>query len=163
MITGETGYQYLQAAIMSILALILQNSFVPLVEIGAWRPDLIILVVIFIGLRHGAAGGTIAGFLLGILQDTFSPHPVGISALANTITGFLAGQVRPLKLAFNARILALILLILIQGSLFFLIYQIQTDVSFFYLVATRVFPNTIYTFIIAILLSVFFRTQIDQI
>jgi rod shape-determining protein MreD len=161
--TGETGYQYLQSAVISLLALILQISFVPLIEIGAWRPDLIVLVVVFIGMRSGVTSGTIAGFILGVIQDAFSPTPIGITALANSIVGFLSGQIRQLKLAFNARILALIILILIQSLIFFLVYQIQTDVNYFYLVATRVFPNTIYTFIIAILFSVFFRSQIDQI
>lgn len=159
--TSETGYQFLRTAIVGIVALTLQISFIPMIEIGAWRPDLIILVVIFIGLRYGATQGILAGFILGVLQDSFSPHPVGISAFADTITGFLAGQVRQLKLAYNIRILAVIILILIQTSLFFLIYQLQTDVSYLYLVATRVFPNTLYTFLIAILLSVFFRDQIE--
>lgn len=159
--TSETGYQFLRTAIVGIVALTLQISFIPMIEIGAWRPDLIILVVIFIGLRYGATQGILAGFILGVLQDSFSPHPVGISAFADTVTGFLAGQVRQLKLAYNIRILAVIILILIQTSLFFLIYQLQTDVSYLYLVATRVFPNTLYTFLIAILLSVFFRDQIE--
>jgi len=159
--TSETGYQFFRTAIVSIIALTLQISFIPMIEIGAWRPDLIILVVIFIGLRYGATQGILAGFILGVLQDSFSPHPVGISAFADTVTGFLAGQVRQLKLAYNIRILAVIILILIQTSLFFLIYQLQTDISYLYLVATRVFPNTLYTFLIAILLSVFFRDQIE--
>lgn len=158
---SETGYQFFRIAIASIIALTLQISFIPMIEIGAWRPDLIILVVIFIGLRYGATQGILAGFILGVLQDSFSPHPVGISAFADTVTGFLAGQVRQLKLAYNIRILAVIILILIQTSLFFLIYQLQTDISYLYLVATRVFPNTLYTFLIAILLSVFFRDQIE--
>jgi rod shape-determining protein MreD len=160
--TSETGYQFLRLAVGSIVALTLQISFIPMIEIGAWRPDLIILVVIFIGFRYGTTQGIIAGFILGVLQDSFSPHPVGISAFADTIVGFLAGQVRQLKLAYNIRILALIILILIQTGLFFLIYQLQTDVGYLYLVATRVFPNTLYTFLIAILLSIFFRDQIEQ-
>ena len=159
--TSESGYQFFRTAMASIVALTLQISFIPMIEIGAWRPDLIILVVIFIGLRYGTTQGIMAGFILGALQDSFSPHPVGISAFADTITGFLAGQVRQLKLAYNIRILAVIILILIQTSLFFLIYQLQTDVSYLYLVATRVFPNTLYTFLIAIILSVFFRDQIE--
>ena len=158
---SDTGYKFVRLAIVSIVAMILQISFIPMIEIGAWRPDLILLVVIFIGFRYGSTNGIIAGFILGALQDSFSPHPVGISAFADTIVGFLSGQMRQLKLAYNTRSLAFILLILIQTSLFFLIYQIQTDVSYLYLIATRVFPNTLYTFLIAILLSVFLRDQLE--
>jgi len=160
--TGESGYKFIQAAIIALVALVLQISFIPMISIGAWRPDLIVLITIFIGLRFGVSAGTIAGFIMGVLQDSFSPTPVGISALADTLVGFLAGQVRQLKLAYNAKFLAVIILILIQMSIFYLIYQIQTDVNYFYLVATRVFPNTIYTFLIAVLLSVFFRVHLEQ-
>ncbi len=160
--TSDSGYQIIRLTAISIVALILQISFIPMIEIGVWRPDLIVLIVIFVGFRHGGTQGILAGFILGVLSDSFSPHPVGISAFANTIIGFLAGQVRQFKLAYNTRILALIILILIQTSLFFLIFQLQMDVSYFYLLATRVFPNTLYTFLIAILLAVFFREQIEQ-
>lgn len=160
--TGESGYKLLQATGVGLIALILQLSFVPMIAIGAWRPDLIILVTIFIGLRFGVSAGTVAGFLMGVLQDSFSPIPVGISALANTVVGFLAGQVRQMRLAYNAKIFAVIILILVQMSIFYLVYQVQTDISYLYLVATRVFPNTVYTFLIAILLSLFFRVHIEQ-
>ena len=160
--TGESGYKLLQATGVGLIALILQLSFVPMISIGAWRPDLIVLVTIFIGLRFGVSAGTVAGFLLGVLQDSFSPIPVGISALANTVVGFLAGQVRQMRLAYNAKIFAVIILILLQMSIFYLVYQVQTDISYLYLVATRVFPNTVYTFLIAILLSLFFRVHIEQ-
>ncbi len=160
--TSDTGYRILRLTVMTAVAMILQISFIPLIEIGAWRPDLLLLVVIFTGLRFGTTYGILTGFLIGILSDSFGPHPVGISAFANTIIGFLAGQLRQFKLAYNMLALAVILLILIQTSLFFLIFQLQSDVGYFYLVATRVFPNTVYTFLIAILLSIFFKDQVEQ-
>jgi rod shape-determining protein MreD len=158
---NDTGYKFIRLLIASIIALILQIGFIPLIRIGTWQPDLVVLIVIFAGFQYGATYGILTGFLLGALQDSFSPHPVGISAFADTIVGFLSGQLRTFKLAFNTRYLAIIILILIQSALFFLLYQIQTDISYLYLVATRVFPNTLYTFLIAILLSVFLKEQID--
>jgi rod shape-determining protein MreD len=120
-----------------------------------------VLIVIFIGFKYGSTQGIIAGFILGTLQDSFSPHPVGISAFADTIVGFLSGQMRQFKLAYSTRFLALIILILLQTSIFFLIYQIQTDVGYLYLIASRAFPNTLYTFLVAILLTVFLKDQLE--
>jgi len=138
---------------------LLQFSFIPLIEIGVWRPDLLVIFTLYIGYRFGSIKGTLTGFLLGIIQDSMSPNPIGISALANCIVGFSAGQISELKLSYNARILASFLLILVHGAIYFLVYQFKTEATYISLLATRVFPNTIYTFLIGLLLSVFFRSK----
>ena len=143
--------------------MLLQFSFIPLIEIGIWRPDLILLFTLYIGYRFGAVPGTLSGFLLGIIQDAISPNPIGISALANCIVGFFAGQVVALKLSYNARILVSILLILMHGAIFFLIYQFKTEATYFYFIFSRVFPNTIYTFLIGLFLSLFFKSQLEKV
>ena len=159
----ERQYGTLQIVLIGIAALILQIGFVPLIEIGIWRPDLIILAIIFAGFKFGVIPGTVTGFLMGLAADLFGPGPVGITALSGSITGFLAGQLKTLKLAYNAQLLSGIILILFNGLIFFYIYQLQLDVTFFDLVFSRVFPNTIYTFLIGFILSVFFRSKLESI
>lgn len=154
---------YIQIAMIGIVALILQIGFVPLLAIGAWRPDLIILVVIFAGFRLGVIPGTLTGFLLGLLTDLFSPGPVGITALAGSIVGFLAGQLKTVKPAYNTQLLTGIVLILIDGLIFYYIYSYQAETTYLYLVFSRVFPNTIYTFMIGFFLSLFFRSKLESI
>jgi len=145
------------------IALILQIGFVPLLEIGIWRPDLIVLVIIYAGFKQGVLPGTLTGFLLGVIADLFGPGPVGITAFGGSIAGFLAGQLRPLKLAYNAQLLIGIVLILINSLIFFYIYQLQVETTYLYLVFSRVFPNTIYTFMIGFFLSLFFRSKLETI
>jgi rod shape-determining protein MreD len=141
---------------------LLQFGFVPLIEVGVWRPDLLVIFTLYIGYRFGSIKGTLTGFLVGIIQDSMSPNPIGISALANCIVGFSAGQISALKVSYNARILASFLLILLHGAIYFLVYQFKTEATYLSLLATRVFPNTIYTFLIGLLLSVFLRSKSEN-
>jgi rod shape-determining protein MreD len=157
---GQTNI--IQITILGLLAIIIQAFFIPLIEIGVWRPDIVLLVVLYIGYRYGMISGALTGFALGIIQDALSPLPIGITSLANSIIGFSAGQVRQLKLALNARILASVILILVHGCIFYFFFQLRSEVDFLYLLLTRVFPNTVYTFVIGLLLSFFLQPKMDE-
>jgi rod shape-determining protein MreD len=157
----DKKFTFVYIIIIGAISLLLQIFFIPLIEIALWRPDLILLFTIFIGYRYGVIYGTLTGFILGIFQDSIGPGTMGFSPLANCIVGFLAGQIRQLKLAYNVKILVTILLILIHGIIFYLFYQFRTDTSYSYLILTRVFPNTIYTFGVGMLLSLFFKTDFE--
>jgi len=149
--------------IIGLSALLLQAFFVPIIEIGVWRPDLILLSVLYLGYRYGVIVGILSGFFLGILQDSMSPLPLGISSLANSVIGFAAGQIQQFKLAYNARILASVILILIHGCIFYFFYLFRSDTTFGYLLLTRVFPNTIYTFLFGLLISFFVSSKPDKV
>jgi rod shape-determining protein MreD len=136
---------------------------VPVLEINnIWRPDLIVIVVLFIGYKYGAMTATLAGFLLGIFQDSLSANPIGISSLANSIVGFMAGSFREFKIKSNTAYLTTVLLLLLHGFLFYLLYQIKSETSYTFLVFTRIFPNTIYSFLIWLMASYFFKSLIEE-
>lgn len=145
-----------------VCAFLLQTYLVPVLEINIWRPDLLVIIVIFIGYKYGAISATLAGFILGIFQDSLSASPVGISSFANCIVGFLAGSIREYKFKSNTAYLFTIILLLFHGLMFYLIYHVKTEASFTYLIFTRVFPNTIYTFIIWLIASYFFKSMIEE-
>ena len=152
----------LYSIVIGTLALLLQAFFVPLIEIGVWRPDIVLLAVLYIGYRYGVIAGILSGFILGVVQDSMSPLPLGISSLANSIIGFASGQIRQFKLAYNARILASVILILIQGCIFYFFYLFRSDATYGYLLLTRVFPNTIYTFLIGLITSFFMSSKTEK-
>ena len=148
---------------IGLTAVLMQAFFVPLIEIGVWRPDVVLIAVLYIGYRYGMIPGALAGFVLGILQDALSPLPLGISSLAGSIIGFSAGQVRQLKLALNARVFMSVILILIHGCIFYFFYQLRSESTFIYLLLTLVFPNTIYTFVLGLILSFFIRPNFEEV
>jgi rod shape-determining protein MreD len=159
---GDSRTNVIYLCIIGLLAILIQAFFIPLIEIGVWRPDIVLLAVLYIGYRYGMISGALAGFILGLIQDALSPLPLGMSSMANSIIGFSAGQVRQFKLALNARILATMILILLHGCIFYFFYQLRSEVTFPYLLLTRVFPNTVYTFVIALLLSFFLQLKMDE-
>jgi hypothetical protein len=91
-----------------------------------------------------------------------SPLPLGVTSFSNSIIGFAAGQIRQLKLARNARILSSVILILIHGCIFFFFYQLQNETTFGYLLLTRVFPNTLYTFVLGLLVLFFVESKLKD-
>ena len=149
--------------LIGLLAILVQAFFVPIIEIGVWRPDIVLIAILYIGYRYGMISGALTGFFLGIIQDALSPLPLGISSLAGSIIGFAAGQVRQLRLAVNARVLATVFLILIHGCIFYFFYQLRSESTFIYLLLTRVFPNTIYTFMLGLVLSFFIRPKFEEV
>lgn len=155
-------YEIIKMVFIIIGAFLLQTYLVPVIEINIWRPDLILIVLLMIGYKYGAISATFVGFFIGIFQDSLSASPIGISSFSNCIIGFLAGSIREYKFKSNTAYLFTIILILFHGLLFYLIYQAKTEVSYTYLIFARAFPNTIYTFIIWLLASYFFKSLMEE-
>ena len=61
-------------------------------RIGLWgaTPDVVLLFVLWVAVRHGQVGGAIAGFLLGFLLDVIYDL-WGIHMFVKTLIGFLVG------------------------------------------------------------------------
>ena len=151
----------LKTFIIVIMAIIMQMYFVSLIKISVWMPDFIVLTVIFIGYKYGSFTGTITGFILGIFQDSLGVNPIGMTSLAHTITGYLAGQAKEYRISSNTATLITIVLILLNGLIFFLLYQFESEASYFYLIFSRVFPNTIYTYLIGHVILLLFRETFE--
>ena len=83
----------LKSLITGLLFILLQISVLNLISIRGIRPDLIVLFVVWRALIEGPTGGVVWGFGLGLLLDTFSGGPIGLGALAYSLTGFLSGQI----------------------------------------------------------------------
>lgn len=134
-----------------ITSVIFQSVFVPIIEIGVWKPDIVLVVVLLIGKRFGSTAGSTAGFVLGIIQDSLSPLPIGISALPKAIAGYSSGKINILKFEGTVLFLWFILFTFLHELIFYFILQFKMDISFAYLVYSRIFPNTIYTTVMLII------------
>ena len=56
--------------------------------------DLLLVVVVYVGLRSGPVTGLLAGTVAGLVQDYgLSNSVIGIGGLAKTVVGFVAGVV----------------------------------------------------------------------
>lgn len=85
------------AAVLVLVALVLQTSVFHELAFNAVVPDLVLLVVVAAGLARGATFGMLTGFAAGLLVDLTPPadHVAGRWALALLVVGYLAGAIRP--------------------------------------------------------------------
>ena len=75
----------------SVLAMLVQTTVFPWLPRLPVVPDLIVVLVVYLGLRHQGVGGALGAFLLGYFLDTFSGTTLGVNAFA--LTAVYAGVV----------------------------------------------------------------------
>jgi len=77
--------------IIFILIFLLQANFFNWFTIAGVKPNLFIILVLFLGLFAGQKLGTIYGVILGVFLDLVLGRNIGISAAMLGIIGFLGG------------------------------------------------------------------------
>lgn len=80
-------------AVFVIMAacVVLQSTILGKIAILGVRPDLALIVLMFVALRRGSMTAQIGGFAAGIVEDLVSASPVGFHMLLRTVIGFLYG------------------------------------------------------------------------
>src|SRR5512135_2948084 len=74
-----------------VICIVLQSTILGRVAIRGVRPDLAMLVLVFVSVRRGPMVGQVSGFATGFLEDLMNVSPLGFHSLMRTIIGFLYG------------------------------------------------------------------------
>jgi rod shape-determining protein MreD len=53
--------------------------------------DLVLIVVVYVGIKSGPVTGLLAGTVAGLIQDALEVNVLGIGGLAKTMVGFMSG------------------------------------------------------------------------
>ncbi|MEJ2636179.1 MAG: rod shape-determining protein MreD [Calditrichia bacterium] len=131
-----------------LVALLLQITVVKYIQIFNWRPDLVLIVLVYFSLRKGPNWGMTAGFLSGLVQDLLSTHYIGLSALSKTIAGFVAGSLQG-KFAERAEFfLTLLISGLVHDFVYFMIYTMGENFSLQSSIFLYTIPNMMYTLLL---------------
>jgi len=69
----------------------LQSTILGKIAILGVRPDLALIVLVFVALRRGSMTAQVSGFAAGVVEDLVSASPVGFHMLLRTLIGFLYG------------------------------------------------------------------------
>ena len=80
-----------RAALVVVLAILLQISLVNDLHIAGAMGDLVLVVVVAAGITGGADRGATYGFAAGLLYDLLVASPFGLTALTYAIVGYLVG------------------------------------------------------------------------
>jgi rod shape-determining protein MreD len=78
------------ATILCGVAIVIQSTLLHWVALRGVKPDLALIVLVFVSVRRGSMTGQITGFASGILEDLLSLAPVGtcrVSPRGNRVSG----------------------------------------------------------------------------
>jgi rod shape-determining protein MreD len=96
---------YLSIPVLA-LAVIVQSTLIPEIQIGGAMPDLVLLLALAWTLMAGFQTGSIWAMVGGVLQDLVSATPVGTTSLALVIVvggaSLVLGRVNPRNLIYPA-------------------------------------------------------------
>jgi len=153
----------LHHALLTALALLIQTSWTHSVAIAGIRPDVVLIVSVYIGVRGGQLGATIFGFVSGFLLDVYNPEFMGVNTCANSVVGFAVGYSRVGIVSEELRVQVVALLIagLLHDLLYFLLSSVSNPLKFVtaffrYGVGTAIYTSII-GLMIVILVSIRFR------
>jgi rod shape-determining protein MreD len=82
---------YIISFVIFIFLLIVQVTLIPIVSIGYFTPDLILILLVYYTLINGQLYGVIFGALFGLSFDLASGGILGVTMFAKTLAGFIAG------------------------------------------------------------------------
>jgi len=76
----------LAVAVAALGAMVLQTTVFPrLTPLLVVVPNLVLVLVVYVGIRHHGASGVVAAFALGYLLDTFAGTALGVHAFSCTV------------------------------------------------------------------------------
>ena len=74
-----------------VICIVLQSTILGRVAIRGVRPDLAMLLLVFVSIRRGPMVGQVSGFLTGFVEDLMNVSPLGFHSLLRTVVGYLFG------------------------------------------------------------------------
>jgi rod shape-determining protein MreD len=90
-----------QLLMVMLVLLVLQFYLRPRVGNARLSPDFLLIALVLFAMRSGAGAGALAGFLIGLIEDTLTPARFGAGALAHTLVGYFAAWGRAVFFAEN--------------------------------------------------------------
>ncbi len=89
----------LKMTVILLTALVLQASLLTQVRFFGASADLMLVLAVAGGLAAGPDRGAVIGFFSGLLVDLLVQTPFGLSALAYSLVGYLAGSASTMVVA----------------------------------------------------------------
>jgi rod shape-determining protein MreD len=80
-----------RAAVVVVVAVLLQLSLVSDLRIAGAMGDLVLVVVVAAGITGGADRGAVYGFAAGLVYDLLVASPFGLTALTYALVGYAVG------------------------------------------------------------------------
>ena len=150
--------------LLLLLAILIQTSWVSKIVVMELKPDVVLIVLAYIGLSRGQIEGTIYGFASGFLLDVFDPNAMGINALANSLVGFAVGYSRIGIVAEDLRVkgLLLFLTVLLHDLVYFTFVSLPNLTLIPIQLIQIGIGTAVYTAIVGICISLVLSIRFDK-
>jgi len=147
--------------LLVIIALLLQTTLVEAISIHQIKPDVVIIVLVFISFYEGKITGTIFGFSAGWLQDIYAPEYLGLNALCKSLAGFFVGCTSGGVIEENiiAQGIILFFATFIHDVLYFLIYSWGDMHDYVWYIVRYGLPTALYTTAVGLILFALYVTR----
>ncbi len=143
---------------VSLLLLVVHTTIVPFIGVRTVIPDILVVWVVYLGIREGHIAGSTAGFLLGLATDILSGADgmLGLSALAKCVAGFAGGYFHnenklQQTLGGSMFLLAVGIAALLHNIIYFLIFLQGSSLDVWGMLLAYGLPATAYTVAFALL------------
>jgi rod shape-determining protein MreD len=136
-----------------IIVLLVQSTVFGRMNIYGVRPDLPLLILIFIAGTAQPAESIIYGFFIGFVQDVYTPEFLGFNSLTMSIMGFSLGVMKETLTVENYSVKTLLTFVVcVVHDLFYLSFYTAFDFSLLVkLFLKNSLPGALYTSILAFL------------
>lgn len=157
--------QYLKRAGWLLAALLLQMTLLPRYLLDPFQPNLIIILVVYLGLKAPHRFAALAAFALGILQDSFSGMYLGLHGFSYLcLYTFLSRMADRLYTDNRALFVLAVLLATVACALLNLLMLLIFSVSkgVYASLLPALIPQALVNALIASLLFIFPRAAVEE-
>ena len=149
----------LRRTLIGLLIVALQWLVLGRLRIWGAYPDMVLLYVAWLGLRHGRLAGSLAGFGLGFLMDAIY-DTWGIQMFVKTLVGFLIGlfpanERETLLIMPQQAFLGALVIALLHNGLTVLFMALESGTRTTFLITTLWIGSAIYTSVLGTIASLF--------
>jgi len=143
----------MKVIITSFAFLLLQLTVAPRIAIGEIAPDFPLLFVVYFSIYSGPLRGSVAGFLIGFIQDLFNPELLGVNALTKTVLGYVMGYAGAKTESDHVVLLAAAFFVgaLMHDFVYLLFFTGLAPLKFLALFFTKALPSALYTAVAGVL------------
>ncbi|MFH1287104.1 MAG: rod shape-determining protein MreD [bacterium] len=78
-------------ALIVILSIVFKITLFRLIEFGSYKPDILLIIVVFFSIYKGSWTGAGLGFIGGLTEDILSGGFLGLFAVSKTLIGWTFG------------------------------------------------------------------------
>lgn len=139
--------------LLIILALMIQSTFFGRFDLFGVRPDFSILVLILIVNSTGPAKSVMYGFLIGFLQDVYTPEFLGYNALSMSVLAFLLDVLKERLTVENyaVRVTTTFFAVIVHDIMYMSLYTQFDPPLMLRMFISQSFPGAVYTSVLAML------------